>query len=502
MSINSINTNAQSLIALQSLNRTNDELSLIQKRVSTGYRVADARDDGGAFAVAQSVKSDMAGVVAVVEQLGGVKGILETTFAALSVVSDTMKQLRATLTRLSDGAISSDQRTAYQQQYTLLAKQVASFVDDAGYNGRTLLSTVVGGTPAGGDITAIRNETGGLFTIEAVDGGLFKLDPDAFPPKPAPAAFEAAIKAQLGVEHDIATAATYAAKTPAQRAADRETAIKNQLGVELATADPVVINGAYAALTTDAQKQTKFNAYASRTKEAAINTAFAALTTDAQKQAKFDNNKIRDELAVEFDVANAAAWAAKTPAQSAADREAAIKNQLEVELEAADPVAWAAKPLAQKTTDINTAYTALTTDALKQTKFDAYASRTKKAAIDTAFAALTPAQRQGRIDARVQGESLAQAQAWIQSGGAFDVAETAISEALNTFGASMTFVESQISYNGKKADAMGSGLGALVDADLARESSMLEALKVRQQLGVQTLGLANQGPQVLLGLFR
>jgi flagellin len=49
---------------------------------------------------------------------------------------------------------------------------------------------------------------------------------------------------------------------------------------------------------------------------------------------------------------------------------------------------------------------------------------------------------------------------------------------------------------------MTSGLGSLVDADLARESSALEALKVRQQLGVQTLSLANQGPQVLLGLFR
>jgi flagellin len=90
----------------------------------------------------------------------------------------------------------------------------------------------------------------------------------------------------------------------------------------------------------------------------------------------------------------------------------------------------------------------------------------------------------------------------VDAGGAFDLAESAISTALNNFGASMNFVESQISYNGKKADAMGSGLGALVDADLARESSMLEALKVRQQLGVQTLGLANQGPQVLLGLFR
>lgn len=112
-------------------------------------------------------------MVAVNEQLGGVKATLKTTFAALSVVSDTMKQLRATLTRLANGAISSDQRTAYKDQYELLAKQVKSFVEDAFYNGRTLLSTVA--ASSGGNITATRNEAGGLFTTEAVNGASLSL---------------------------------------------------------------------------------------------------------------------------------------------------------------------------------------------------------------------------------------------------------------------------------------------------------------------------------------
>ena len=290
MPMNSINTNTQSLIALQNLNTTNAQMSVIQKRVSTGYRVADAKDDGGAFAVAQAVRSDVAGVIAVGEQLGGVKGILETTFASLSVVSDTMKQIRAVLTRLADAAISSDQRDTYEEQYELLAKQVSDFIDDATYNGRTLLQlslttatagTVVAtiGSVNGGDITAIRNEGGGTFTIEAVNGDTLKI----------------------------------------------------------------------------------------------TNTAPASATD---------------------------------------------------------------------------------------------------------------------------------AQAFIASSGTFDVVDMALSTALNKFGASMAFVDNQITYNSKKVDAMEGGLGALVDADLAKESSALEALKVRQQLGVQTLGLANQGPQVLLGLFR
>ena len=94
------------------------------------------------------------------------------------------------------------------------------------------------------------------------------------------------------------------------------------------------------------------------------------------------------------------------------------------------------------------------------------------------------------------------AQAMIAAGGEFDVIDGLISTALNQFGASMQYVENQITYNAKKVDAMNDGLGALVDSDLAKESSKLQALQTRQQLGIQTLGIANQGPQVLLSLFR
>ncbi len=275
MSVNSVNTNRQAVFALQSLNQTTSDLGTVQKRVSTGFRVADARDDGGAFAVAQAVRSDIAGVTAVNEQLGGVKGVLQTTFAALSVVSDTMKQARATLTRLADGAIDATQRSQYETQYAQLRTQISQFIDDAKYNGRTLLSTNT--TSGGGNIVGIRNESGGSFTVSAENG----------------------------------------------------------TNLQLGTSTP----------------------------------------TDA----------------------------------------------------------------AEATTYLN---------------------------------------------------------------GGFVTVESAISTALNKFGASMAYVENQITYNSKKVDALNDGLGALVDADLAKESSNLQALQTRQQLGTQTLSLANQGPQVLLSLFR
>ena len=54
----------------------------------------------------------------------------------------------------------------------------------------------------------------------------------------------------------------------------------------------------------------------------------------------------------------------------------------------------------------------------------------------------------------------------------------------------------------KLSDTIETGIGNLVDADLAKESAKLQSLQVKQQLGVQALSIANQAPQVLLSLFR
>jgi flagellin len=73
---------------------------------------------------------------------------------------------------------------------------------------------------------------------------------------------------------------------------------------------------------------------------------------------------------------------------------------------------------------------------------------------------------------------------------------------LNKIGSAQTYVSNQVSYNSDKIDALNAGVGALVDADLARESAQLQALQIRQQLGTQALSLANQAPQTLLSLFK
>jgi flagellin len=274
MNLNSVNTNIGAMTALQSLNRTNDALAAVQKRVSTGFRVADAKDDGGAFAVAQSVRGDVAGLTAANEQLGGLKGIIDVTLTSLGQVSKTMVEVRTVLTRLADGTINDEQRDQYEQQYDQLRTQIERFIDDATYNERTLLSTDV--AAGGGDIVTIRNEQGTTLTLASFDGATdFVVD-----------------------------------------------------------AAPVDATAAQTAITGN----------------------------------------------------------------------------------------W---------TDIN----------------------------------------------------------------------KAINDALNRLGSDSRYVDSQIGYNSDKLDAIEGGLGALIDADIAKEAARLQALQIRQQLGTQTLSITNQAPQALISLF-
>ena len=72
----------------------------------------------------------------------------------------------------------------------------------------------------------------------------------------------------------------------------------------------------------------------------------------------------------------------------------------------------------------------------------------------------------------------------------------------NQFGSDSNYIDAQVRYNKAKVDAMEGGLGALIDADLAKESAKLQSLQIRQQLGTQALSISNQAPQTLLSLFR
>jgi len=75
-------------------------------------------------------------------------------------------------------------------------------------------------------------------------------------------------------------------------------------------------------------------------------------------------------------------------------------------------------------------------------------------------------------------------------------------DAAAAFGSAEGRIETQSSFIGKLTDSLKSGIGSLVDADMEAVSARLQALQTQQQLGVQSLSIANQAPQTILSLFR
>ena len=73
---------------------------------------------------------------------------------------------------------------------------------------------------------------------------------------------------------------------------------------------------------------------------------------------------------------------------------------------------------------------------------------------------------------------------------------------LGALGSQQKQIEGHLSFVSKLEDAIQGGIGNLVDADMATESSKLQALQVQQQLGTQALSIANQAPQQILSLFK
>jgi flagellin len=63
-------------------------------------------------------------------------------------------------------------------------------------------------------------------------------------------------------------------------------------------------------------------------------------------------------------------------------------------------------------------------------------------------------------------------------------------------------VATTLTFTSNLSNALTTGIGNLVDADVAAESATLQSLQTKQQLGVQALSIANSSSSVLLSLFR
>jgi flagellin len=86
--------------------------------------------------------------------------------------------------------------------------------------------------------------------------------------------------------------------------------------------------------------------------------------------------------------------------------------------------------------------------------------------------------------------------------GLVEASLSGVDNALASLGTSSKALDTHLNFVSNLQDTLTTGVGNLVNADLAKESATLQALQTKQQLGIQALSIANTASSALLGLFR
>jgi len=158
---NSINTNLGAYVALQNLNSVNTRLDRVQNRVSTGLKVNSAVEDASSFSIAQGIRGNLKAYEAVTQGLANGRGVATVTLAGATAISDLLGDIQKKITEGQNAGNTTQQQDILNSDFSNLVSQINTFITNATYNGRNLLSNV------STSINVIANVDGTTLTIRS-----------------------------------------------------------------------------------------------------------------------------------------------------------------------------------------------------------------------------------------------------------------------------------------------------------------------------------------------
>jgi flagellin len=139
----SVHTNQSALVALQNLNKTNDQLSEVQNRINTGLKIANAKDNAAIWAIAQGQRADLGALGAVTMSLERAHSIAEVSMTAGESVSDLLVQLKEKVVAAMDTSLDTSSRTALDNDFKSILRQITQVVQNAQFDGANLLDGTI-----------------------------------------------------------------------------------------------------------------------------------------------------------------------------------------------------------------------------------------------------------------------------------------------------------------------------------------------------------------------
>jgi len=175
-----INSDAQSLGALNSLFRINRELGVRQTRLATGYRINSAEDDSAGYALGKKLEARIRGLSAALDNIGDAKNMLSVAEGGLQSIMDILQTIKEKVTRGASDSMAQEERTAIVADIQALGREIDQIVEQTKYNGRALLKDYNSGGsslwfqvgPDSADTVQFQFTQSGFYSA-SLDSGLF-----------------------------------------------------------------------------------------------------------------------------------------------------------------------------------------------------------------------------------------------------------------------------------------------------------------------------------------
>lgn len=437
--MSSILTNNGAMVALQTLKSINKNLAMTQSEISTGKSVASAKDNSAVWAISKVMESDVKGFKAVSDGLALGNSTVAVAANAAETITDLLNDVKGRIVAAQEENVD---RASIQQDITALTEQIGSVVAAAQFNGLNLIDGT--STENVQILSSLNRDSSGGVTAGQID----------------------VVRQNLSTTTPV-TAQSFGTGASTQILANDAV----QVGAS---------NTGFAAAATDPVSSTTVTGGGN------VVVSFGAVSAGNSYQLTLDGLSINTA-----DGSSAVGRRDFQFVASAEDGQADVINGLANQLSAF--------------------FGAATNSA------DGYA-----VAVDIAAGTLTfsTGATAGDVDVGAVFQNGGVPGSTASSGGLgalanIDVTTDATSaltaidaligqsiSAAASFGTVQNRIETQAEFVSNLTDSFKSGIGSLVDADMEEVSARLQALQTQQQLGVQSLSIANQAPQSILSLFR
>jgi flagellin len=162
----SINTNRGAMVALQSLNATNRSLAITQNAISTGLKVATAKDNGAIWAIANKMRSDVSAYDRVVESNQTASAKVDVAISAGESIMELLNEMKGKALAASQAGLSASAQNALNADFTQLRDQVTSITANSTFDGANMTT----GNVAANHAVSLGDASGGnTITVQGAN---------------------------------------------------------------------------------------------------------------------------------------------------------------------------------------------------------------------------------------------------------------------------------------------------------------------------------------------